>query len=466
MVRGIDKIKKVAFVYLTPTSKEYQITDDLGYDLQRRPQLGFQYLCAALGKMGIETNIFDQAVSGYSIGWLLEQAKEYDMMGFYCSDPQEDKVKEYTKKIKQELNLLILVGGPSTLLNASFLDFGCDIVIHGEAERTIQQIIEHYNGEREIDEIKGISYKNESQAITALPQELIANLDELPFPDRSKVDINSYYDYYLFGMKTPYITMITSRGCLYRCAYCTSCKIWQYKYRRRTVDNVIAEIDEVIKKYQAKYIAFQDDVFGITNDWIEDFCEKLIARPYKIRWMAILHPFSIRSDTERILRLMRRAGCDTFSFGIQTAHKEILKNINRHPDEPEQLKKIIKIANKLGFVTASSYIFGLPGDTKQTIQTTIDYSLKCDSTLANYYTLSILRGSEIEISYKDKKICELSPEEITNLAAEASRKFYKRPGTILRIGYFAIKNPRWLIRVILRLPSILAMIGFLKIKKR
>ncbi len=460
-------IRKIVFIYLTPISGEYQITDDMGYNVQRRPQLGFQYLCAVLERINVKTDIFDQSVSFFNLDWLLKKIEEYDAVGFYCSDCQEEKVKFYCQKIKDKYQVPILVGGPSTLGNSTFLDFGCDFVVHGEGEMTIQQIVEYYNGERKIEDVKGVSYKKDDKIIEAPPQELIEDLDQLPFPDRSKVDINSYYDYLLFGMRTPYITMIASRGCLHRCSYCTSCKIWRYQYRRRSADNVLLEIDEMIEKYNIKFISFQDDIFGGTNNWIEEFCNKLISQPYKIRWMVIIHPFSIRKDTERILRLMKRAGCNTLSFGIQSAHPEILKNILRHPDEPEQLKKIIKIANRLGFVTAASYIFGLPGDTRETIQTTIDYSLNCGSLLANYYNLSVLRGSEIAIKYKDKKICELPEEEIIKLAVTASKKFYSRPAALFKIGYFIMKNPRWLGRVLIKgLPSVLAKIGFMRAKNK
>lgn len=461
------KIRKIAFIYLTPASGEYQITDDIGYGIQRRPQLGFQYLCAVLEKINVKTDIFDQSVSFFNLDWLLKKVEEYDAVGFYCSDCQEEKVKFYCQKIKDKYSGLILVGGPSTLINSAFLDYGCDIVVHGEGETTIQQIVEYYNGARPIEDVKGISYKKDNKIIEAPPQELIANLDQLPFPDRSKVDIRSYYDYLLFGMRIPYATMITSRGCLNRCSYCTSCKIWGYRYRRRSANNVLLEIDEIVKRYNIKFISFQDDIFGITNDWIEEFCNKLIGKPYRIRWMVIIHPFSIRKDTERILRLMKKAGCGTLSFGIQSAHPEILKNVFRHPDEPNQLKRIIKIANKLGFVTAASYIFGLPGDTRETIQTTIDYSLNCGSLLANYYNLSVLRGSEIAIKYKDKKICKLPEEEVIKLAVGASKKFYSRPKAIFKIGYFIVKNPRWLGRVLIKgLPSLLAKIGFIRIKDK
>jgi radical SAM superfamily enzyme YgiQ (UPF0313 family) len=455
-----QKIKKVALVYLT-AEECFQIHLSC-YDLQRRPILGLQYLCAVLEKNGIKTDIFDQSVFPFNSNQFIEKLMEYDLVGFYCSDPQEKKIKAWTVKIKKRFNIPILVGGPSTLTNPSFLNHGCDIVVHGEGEITTQQIIEYYNGTRRLNDIKGISYKKNDQIITTPPQELIKNLDELPFPDRSKIDINSYYDYFLFDMKKPYITMITSRGCAYRCSFCTSCNIWEHKYRARSVDNVLSEIGEVVEKYNVKYVAFQDDIFGITNDWIEEFCTKLMMKPYKIRWMAIFHPFSVQNDTERILKLMKKAGCSTLSFGLQSAHPRILKNINRHPSEPEKLKKFLKIANKIGFVTSLSYILGLPGDTMETIQTTIDYSVNCGSMLANYNILGILRGSEIDTQYKNKKVCDLTTQDLEKIRVRAARKFYTKPKIILKIAFFIINNPGWLIRIGIKLPSMLERMGFIK----
>ena len=100
--RESGKIRKVAFIYLIPESGEYCATDDLGYSVQRRPQLGLQYLSAILKKKGIKTNIFDQAVASFSLEWLIKELMEYDLAGFYCSDPQEDKVKMYCRKIKKK----------------------------------------------------------------------------------------------------------------------------------------------------------------------------------------------------------------------------------------------------------------------------------------------------------------------------------------------------------------------------
>jgi anaerobic magnesium-protoporphyrin IX monomethyl ester cyclase len=460
------KIKKVAFIYLTQMSEAYYLGEDIGYSVQRRPQLGFQYLCAVLEKKDVETNIFDQTVEPFDLDLLVTRLKEYDMAGFYCSDPHEEKVKEWSRRIRERTDIPILVGGPSTLTNTTFLDHGCDIIVHGEGELTIQEVVDYYNGAMDIENIKGISYRKGDLTVTASPRELIEDLDSIPFPDRSKIDINAYFDYFLFNMRKPYITIIATRGCPYKCSFCTSYQIWGCEYRRRSVNNVIAEIDNVVEKYNARYVAFQDDVFGMANDWIEEFCHKLINRPYKIRWMAILHPFSFRTATERILRLMRRAGCDTISFGLQSAHPEILRNINRDPGEPDALRRLLKIADGLGFLTAVSYVFGLPGDTQETIKKTSDYSLDCCSTVATYYILSVLRGSDIEKAYGNKQICSLTDEEIEGLTERASKRFYTRPKAVLKLAYFIMKNPEWLMNVSTNLPSILSRIGFGKKKAR
>jgi len=459
-------IKRVAFIYLVQESEVYFLGDDVGYSVQRRPQLGLQYLCAVLEKNGIKTDILDQSVLRFNMEQLIDKLNGFDMAGFYCSDPQEEKVKAYSRGIKDALGIPVLVGGPATLTNSSFLDDGCDFVVHGEGELTIAEIVEYYNGKRDISSLKGVSYKKDGKVVVAVPQDMINDLDVLPFPDRSKIDIAQYHDYFLFGMRKPYMTIIASRGCAYQCHFCTSYKIWGRKYRRRSVDNVLAEIDDAVKRYGVRYLAFQDDIFGLSNDWIEEFCNKLTKRPYRLKWMAILHPFSIKTDTERMLKLLKKAGCDTLSFGLQSAHPQILKNIARNPGEPEALRKVLKTAEKLGFITAVAYIFGLPGDTEDTVRATADYSLDCGATLSNYFMLSVLRGSEIERLYRGRKISELSADRIEELAEQASRNFYRRPWTVLKILYFMLKNPMWIMGVGRNLPSILARVGLGRTKKK
>ncbi len=465
----VHHIKKVAFVYLTLEHTSYTLTDDLGYNALRRPQMGLQYMCAVLEKRGISTMIFDQSVNNFTFELLADQLMDYDMVGFSCSDPQEEKVKDYCIRLKKKYDILTIVGGPSTFWTNVFLDFGCDMVIHGEAEITIGEIVDYYEGRLKLEDLKGVSYKKNGEIIKAIPQEQVKNLDDLPFPDRSKVDVNVYHDYFLFGMRKPYITMTASRGCIYRCSYCSSPTIWNFKDRRRSVDNVIAEIDDVVEKYKVKYIAFQDDIFGITTDWIQDFCTKLIAKPYKVGWMCILHPLTMKGDDiKKTLGLMRKAGCDTLSFGLQSSDPQVLKNINRFPQEADNLKIVLHEADKLGFVTGVAFIFGLPGDNYETIARTKKYALECDATLVNFFNLMILRGSEMEKQFKSEtEACSIPKEEILRLTQEASKEFYSRPKKLVRIAKRILKNsPSWPLKVgTTCLPSILGRIGFTRKKK-
>jgi len=459
------RIQNVLFVYLTQVSGATYVTDDIGPRIQRRPLIGLQYLCAVLEQAGVRTDILDERISTFEIDDMINIVSKYDLVGFYCSDPQEEKVKAYCCRIKARRDIPVIIGGPTTLKNSSFLNFGADFVVHGEGERTILQVVQYYNGEISKKDIKGVSYAENNETIYAEAQPLIEDLDALPFPDRSKHDINLFFDYYLFTFRKPYVTMLASRGCPYTCTFCSSYKIWGCRYRARSVDNVLKEIDDIVARYKVKYVAFQDDVFGLNESWIEEFCKKLMQRPYRIRWMAILHPFSAKKNTEKILKLMKQAGCDTLSLGIQSAHPGILKNVNRHPGEPGQVKRLIAVANKLGFVTYVMYIFGLPGDTRETIKMTREHSLSCGATVVTYNILYQLKGSDLRQSYRGEDVCGLTQEELIQASVAASRKFYLRPMALLKIAKIIIKNPSWLAHVFLNIGSILARAGLMNPRK-
>ena len=162
---------------------------------------------------------------------------------------------------------------------------------------------------------------------------------------------------------------------------------------------------------------------------------------------------------------MKKAGCDTLSFGLQSAHPVILKGINRSPREPEALKETLTVANKVGLVTAVSYIFGLPMDTEGTIQCTIDYSLSSGATLANYFNLVILRGSQLEQMYGNSPVNALSEPEVVALVSKAYRAFYTDPICVARILWHIAHNPQWVIEIIPKIPTLLAWIGFRKVKR-
>ncbi len=461
--------KSVLFIYLEPTDSDYNICDRPEYRLVRRPQLGFQYLSAVLDEKGIKNDIIDQTIISFNIEDIVQKIKQEEILfiGFYTVDVLEGKVCQFTRQIKQKVNCPIVIGGPGTLKSNSYLEAGADLLCIGEGERTILEIVDFLNGIREIDDVKGICYLKNNQIIYNQPQELIKNLDEIPFPNRDKIDIKHYRDFFLYNMRLPYTTMTASRGCTYHCSFCTSHQIWNGKVRTRSVENVIKEIDILVKKYGVKYISFQDDVFGLNKKWLKKFTDILINRKYDLNLMCILHPFSFRKNREEMLTKLWNAGFNTISIGLQSADFKILEGIKRRPQEPASAMSLVKIAKNKGFLTSMSFIFGLPGETEDTIKKSIDYILQCKPHHAEFYSLTVLQGSLLEKEYHNKAITSIEKNVIRDWARYATKKFYRNPLVIWQNLYYIICNrPGWLLKLVKFSPILFTLIGYKKARPR
>ncbi len=459
------KSPKALLVYLSQEDADYLISGKLEYGMKRVPKLGFMYLASALKKEGIDTVIKDQSLNSFSLNMLLNELQNngYLFVGFYSATALKEKLIHYIKEVKKTLpGIPVLVGGPGFYSAKDYLDAGCDIVCKGEGEKTILEIAEYLYKKRPIASVKGISYKFDGKILDTPPQVLIENLDELPFPRREADEtLTDYYDFHIFNMRTPYTTMITSRGCPYVCTYCTSTNAWGNRIRLRSPENVISEIAYCAEELGIRYIGFRDDLFGFNYEWLNEFCNLLIKNRYNVIWSCMVHPFSFRKNRQEILKLLKKAGCDLLIFGLQSAHPQILKNIRRNRNEPEELSKTIKLAKSLGISTVAEFIFGLPGETSETINTSINYSLRIKPHYAQFNALSVLEGSQMEKDFLNKKICDFSDNEVRKWCSYASRRFYANIGIILQDAIHILKkNPLWFFRIIRYFLYVFSYLGF------
>ena len=463
---GSHKKKKGLFLYLTESTSSYQVEISNTYGLHIRPKLGLLYLTATLQqRKNVDCDIWDQTISFFTIDQLIKaiDSGEYLFVGFYSAISMESNVIECIKRIRQdtETKIPILVGGPSFPNAEQFLRAGGNIVCNGEGEETICEIYDYITGNRTLEDIKGITYISDGNIILNNPRPLIPNIDKIPFPDYSRLEFKHYCNYYTFTMKKPYMTMITSRGCPYNCSFCDSHALWGSKSRVRSVDNVLAEIDELVGKYKVRYIAFQDDVFGLSYDWADEFCDKLIQRNYPLSWMCILHPFSFKKNPRKMLQKLRRAGCDLITTGLQSAHPEILTRLNRNQSEPEYIRELVNISRSIDMLSLVSFIFGSPGETLETIQTSIRFAMETKPNYAKFYNMEILPGSHLARQYKPgTQLCEFTKEELGKFCRVATRKFYLHPVTLSRNVSFMLRhNPTWLLIALKFLPTIVRGIG-------
>ncbi|MFC1667387.1 B12-binding domain-containing radical SAM protein [Candidatus Omnitrophota bacterium] len=464
-----NQIKDVLLVYLAQEDADYLISGELDYGIKRIPKLGFMYLAAVLEKEGVKTHIMDQTLESFTHEGLIDRLKKenFGFIGFYSATALKPKLLSYIKILKQaDTGTPIIVGGPGYFGARQYLEAGCDIVCEGEAETTICEIIDYLNGQRTIKEVKGIYHLEDGQVKATGRQNLIEDLDTLPFPKRDSIFGEAkFYDFHIFNMRTPYTTMITSRGCPYRCTYCSSHNVWDNRVRLRSPDNVIREMEYCIGNFGTRYIGFRDDTFGIDRKWLEKFCSLAMKLRPEVLWSAMVHPFSFRENKKETMKLLKDAGCDMLIFGLQSAHPGILKNIKRSPAEVEELTETVKLAKRYNISTVVEFIFGLPGETKETILTSIDYIIRTKPHYAQFNALSVLEGSQIEDEFRNGKICEFSKDEIKKWCAFASRRFYSSPFLIFQdFVHILFKNPRWFFKMARHSLYLLKYLGFRKIK--
>jgi len=245
-------------------------------------------------------------------------------------------------------------------------------------------------------------------------------------------------------LRRPFYVVMGSRGCPYRCGFCASHQHWRQRYRPRPVDHVLDEVQWLVDRHGARYIHFLDDIFGQAPGWVDAFCDGMERRKIKVDFAVVLHPFSFRKDRARILGRLKSAGCRLVSFGAQSADPDVLEAIRRDRHEPDALRDAIAVTNELGLVSVLTYIFGLPGDTEQTLRKTIDFVHEVQPTLVDFHPLLYLPGSEIADRTDPSRYCGLTAEQINRWCTRGAFEYYVRHGGGLRVlAHVARHNPGW-----------------------
>lgn len=242
---------------------------------------------------------------------------------------------------------------------------GFDIVVAGEGEKSIVAVIE----------------KGRRGDIFCSPE--ISNIDEIPFPDRSAIDIHSY-TYYIDD--EPATTMITSRGCPFNCSFCS--KIWQ-TLRFHSADYVCKEVKGIKEKYGFNAILFFDDVFTLKPKRLNKICNFL--KEERMLWRCF-----VKSNTvnEKMLEMMARSGCKEIGIGLESGSENLLKKIYKG-NTVDQNKQVIQWAHNAGMRVKGFFIVGMPGESHDTIEETKQFIKDCPCDDYDFSLLSVLPGSKI-----------------------------------------------------------------------
>lgn len=410
------------------------------------PPLGLAYLAAVLEKAKHDVKIIDMSINQMSKNDLTKFLKNnnFDIIGISFSTPVAKTAYDLIKAIKSNTDDKIILGGPHpTAMPEEGLKKGADIVVRGEAEQTIVDLITNI---KSLHKVKGISYVNKNKVIHNPDRGLIQDLDTIPFPARHLLD-NNKYDF-LDARKKPIGTILTSRGCPFNCIYC--CKnIYGKSFRKRSPKNVVDEMQEMIEKYGIKEIHILDDAFTTNKDHAIKICQEIIKRNLQIQLM-IANGIRVDTVDAQMLKIMKKAGLYSIAFGVESGSQRVLDSINKNI-LIKQIKKAFKLSKALNLETWGFFMLGLPEDTIESMQKTIRLSLKLDPDIAKFFITIPLPGSPLysqlhkqekiiaktwsEYNFYKKPIFEhknLAQQEIIKYQKKAFRKFYFRPKKILK----------------------------------
>lgn len=320
-------------------------------DQKRNQPLGIMYLASMLEKEYYNVQLVDLCYIDEE-DWI-KKIPEADIFGISATTLDYLRSIKIAKKIKQTYSDCITVlGGAHATATPKTIDSIFDKVVVGEGELAFLDLLKDYNN--------GINKRFYQKSH-------ISNIDTIPFPSRHLLPLDSVISYSLVEKGKPATSLITSRGCNHNCSFCGSRTMWGNRVRFRSVDNVIAEIEQVISDYNIRHFRFHDDTMTMNKKRLLELCKRM--EPLDIHWRA--HTRVDSSDME-ILYAMKRSGCDEIGYGIESASQEVL-DINNKMINVEHARQAIKNAKLAGLRVRLFFIVGLPGETKNTCQKNIDF---------------------------------------------------------------------------------------------
>jgi len=294
---------------------------------------------------------------------------------------------------------LVILGGshPSALPEWVLEDENIDMVVIGEGEVTLLEIMEKHEKGEDISMTPGTVVRQNGHIIRNEERPFVQNLDSLPLPARDMVDMNIYLNEpyrSLFAMKPPRLNIMTSRGCTGKCVFCSIHSIWRHRCRTRSAERVMEEIEMLVHKYGARELAFIDDNLTFSKTRMKKICSEIIRRKLDIKWCTP-NGVAIWTLDEELLDLMKASGLYKITFGIDTASKRTQEFIHKTHLDLDKAKKIIKYCNKIGMWTHASFIIGFPYETREDIEATINYAVESELDFAAFFIATPFPGTPL-----------------------------------------------------------------------
>ena len=271
-----------------------------------------------------------------------------------------------------------------------------DIVVRGEGEETLAELVQALERERPLSKVKGISFGHEGEIIHTPPRPLINNLDELPFPGYHFVEehMNKYHFKMMAGANTGYALVESSRGCSHRCTFCSQWRFWGGKWRAKSPKRIADEIEYCYREFGSRFLWLTDDNFGL-GERASELCDEIIRRGIAddIMWFVQARCDDIVNH-RKLLPKMRRAGNLWMLVGLESHNPETLETFRKGID-PSHAKQAMDLLKENDIFAQATFIIGERRDSHESIERLREFINKVDPDLAIFMILTPFPGTEL-----------------------------------------------------------------------
>lgn len=426
---------------------------NLPIDVRNSPSLGLAYLAAVSEQRGDEVRVLDMQVEDLPLPQVVSEFPP-DVVGITATTVQIESAWRVARELRQVTDAPVVLGGPHpTVLPAeSVARPEVDIVVRGEGEFTWTELCEHLEKRESMEGVAGITYGQDGEVVHNPERPVIEDVDSIPFPAYHLFRMERYSNLQptLDDIDGPSYPMLSSRGCPYRCNYCS--QILPRGWRARSPENVLSEWRWLVDELGAAEIGVLDDSFNIDRQRALAICDLIIAEGLShVPWIMINGIRANLAD-EELLGRMREAGCLRTAFGVESGNQRILDEVVHKQLTLDQVRAAFQAAKTVGMETIGFFIIGLPGETEETMEDTIRFACELDPVVANFSMATPFPGTKMydqvlqqgrllvhnwdEFAFFENKAqfeTDSMPAELVERKwREAYRRFYLRPHRIAR----------------------------------
>ncbi|UCD20855.1 MAG: radical SAM protein [archaeon] len=425
------------------------------------------YTTGILDELDFDTKLLDAVVNNLSHEETIKEVKKFnpDLIVIETSTPSIKNDISIAKKIKRALpkSHVNLLGVHATALPAETLKEAgiVDSICRGEYEYTVRDLAIAIKDKKSLNKILGLSFKRKNKITHNKPRPLLRDIDKLPFVSKvykkhfGKEGIKKYF---YSSLRWPQVTILTARGCPHNCTFCNS--PFKGSYRPRSPENVVKEFQFIKKELPfVKEIMIEDETFPALKRRTIKICKLLIKKKVKLNWSC-----NARVDTDlETLKIMKRAGARLLCVGFESVEQKSLDAIGKGTSKHIQ-NIFIKNIRKAKLLVNGCFILGLPGETKEDIQRTIEFAKKLNPDTAQFYPLMVYPGTAAYEWAKKQKYIKtedyskwltkeghhntvvsrsgLSNKELVALCDLARKNFYLRASYLIPKIAQIISNPQ------------------------